>query len=49
MQQKGETSNGRATVVFITHIASEKDMQKAAQEIDPAIATVECLLRVEKT
>ena len=48
MQQKGETGDGRASLVFITHEAGEKDMQKAVAEIDPGIATVETLLRVEK-
>ena len=47
MQQKGEQHDGRVTVVFITHQASERDMQKAILEIRPAVATVESLLRVE--
>ena len=47
MQQKGEQHDGRVTVVFITHQASERDMQKAILEIGPETATVESLLRVE--
>ena len=47
MQQKGEQRDGRVTVVFITHQASERDMQKAILEIRPEVATVESLLRVE--
>ena len=47
MQQKGEQHDGRVTVVFITHQASERDMQKAILEIRPDVATVESLLRVE--
>ena len=47
MQQKGEQHDGRVTVVFITHQASERDMQKAILEIRPEVATVESLLRVE--
>ncbi|MBS5573720.1 MAG: homoserine dehydrogenase, partial [Clostridiales bacterium] len=47
MQQKGEQHDGRVTVVFITHQASERDMQKAILEIGPEVATVESLLRVE--
>lgn len=48
MQQKGEKHDGKVTVVFITHIAGEKDMQSAVKKIPPEVATVECLLRVEK-
>ena len=48
MQQKGSRHDGRVTVVFITHQASEKDMQQAISEIEPDVATVESLLRVEQ-
>ena len=41
MQQKGEQHDGRVTVVFITHQASERDMQKAILEIRPEVATVD--------
>ncbi len=49
MQQKGVAlSNGRVTLVFITHMASEKNMQRAILEFTPDVATVESILRVEK-
>lgn len=48
MQQKGEKRDGRIPMVFITHRAYEKDMQQAVREIDPAIARVESLIRVEE-
>lgn len=47
MQQKASSLTGRVSVVFITHQASERDMQKAILEIRPEVATVESLLRVE--
>ena len=48
MQQKGKKRDGRIPMVFITHRAYEKDMQQAVREIDPAIARVESLIRVEE-
>ena len=48
MQQKGERKEGRVTLVFITHSASERAMQKALSEIDAQTATVESVLRVEQ-
>ena len=49
MQQKGAAlSNGRVTLVFITHQASEKNMQDAILEFTPDVATVESVLRVEQ-
>ena len=48
MQQKGERQNDRVPLVFITHTARETDMQEAVRQIDPEIATVESLIRVEK-
>ena len=47
MQQKGENQNDRVPLVFITHVARETDMQAAVRDIDPEIATVESLIRVE--
>jgi len=48
MQQKGDQNNdGRATLVFITHQAGEKAMHEALKKIDPAMASVESVLRVE--
>lgn len=48
MQQKGDQNNdGRVTLVFITHQASEKAMLEALKNIDPTMASVESMLRVE--
>ncbi len=47
MQQKGAEADGRVTLVFITHQASEKAMLEALKHIDPAMASVESMLRVE--
>lgn len=47
MQQKGAMSDGRVTLVFITHKANEKAMRQALASIDPSFATVESVLRVE--
>ena len=49
MQQKGDQDNdGRVTLVFITHQASEKAMREALENIDPNMASVERMLRVEE-
>ena len=49
MQQKGDQDNaGRVTLVFITHQASEKAMREALENIDPNMASVESMLRVEE-
>lgn len=49
MQQKGDQDNaGRVTLVFITHQASEKAMREALENIDPSMASVESMLRVEE-
>lgn len=48
MQQKGEKKDNRVPLVFITHLARETDMQEAVRQIDPEIATVESLIRVER-
>ncbi|MEG2207064.1 MAG: homoserine dehydrogenase [Clostridia bacterium] len=49
MQQKGERhADDAATVVFITHVASERSMQEAIQEIAAEFATVESMIRVEQ-
>ena len=47
MQQKGAQADGRVTLVFITHLAHEKAMRAALANIDPAMASVESMLRVE--
>ncbi len=47
MQQKGAQDDGRVTLVFITHQAHEKAMLEALKHIDPNMASVESVLRVE--
>ena len=47
MQQYGKTEQSHVTIVFITHKAHEKSLQKAVNAIDVEIATVESLIRVE--
>jgi len=47
MQQKNAMADGRVTVVFITHRASEKAMWQALKAIDAQLASVESVLRVE--
>ncbi|MDD3412232.1 MAG: homoserine dehydrogenase [Eubacteriales bacterium] len=47
MQQKGERHDGRVTLVFITHSASEKAMQRALSHIGDDLATLESMIRVE--
>ena len=47
MQQKGERQRGQVTVVFITHAAGEKAMQRAVNALNQDIATLESIIRVE--
>jgi len=47
MQQKGASADGRVTLVFITHKASEKSMKQAIAAIAAEVASVESVLRVE--
>ena len=47
MQQKDAASDGRVTLVFITHKASEKAMMQALKALDANFASVESVLRVE--
>jgi len=47
MQQKDALADGRVTVVFISHKASEKAMLAALASIKAEYATVESVLRVE--
>ena len=47
MQQKGAQSDGRVTLVFITHQAHEKAMLAALKNMDPSMVSVESMLRVE--
>ena len=48
MQQKHAADDGRVTLVFITHQASEKAMHQALNALDANFASVESVLRVEE-
>lgn len=47
MMQKGSVENGRVPLIFITHSASEKAMQAALKRLDPDVARLESVIRVE--
>jgi homoserine dehydrogenase len=47
MMQKDADPDGRATLIFITHSASEKGVQRAVKSLNPAICQVENVIRVE--
>ncbi len=47
MMQKQDAAAGRVPVIVITHVAAEKSMQQALAHFDPAISTVESMIRVE--
>ena len=47
MQQKDAAADGRVTLVFITHQASEQAMHQALNALDSNFACVESVLRVE--
>ncbi|MBR3873885.1 MAG: homoserine dehydrogenase [Clostridia bacterium] len=47
MQQKGDQTDGRVTLVFITHQASEQAMTHALNSINNDLVSVESVLRVE--
>ena len=48
MQQKGDQTDGRVTLVFITHQASEQAMTHALKSINSDLVSVESVLRVEE-
>ena len=48
MMQKGAAPDGKATLIFITHIASEKAVQRALGKMNPEICVVENVIRVEE-
>ncbi|MDD3214709.1 MAG: homoserine dehydrogenase, partial [Eubacteriales bacterium] len=48
VQQKGDRQNGSVTLVVITHVASEKAMQRAIGAMDGNIATLKSMIRVEQ-
>lgn len=45
--QQGTAASGIVPVVMVTHYANEKDVKKALSLIDPAIAEIRTILRVE--
>ena len=47
MMQKGRVEYGRVPLIIVTHEAHEKDVQKALSSFDPAICSVESMIRVE--
>ncbi|MGN0780029.1 MAG: homoserine dehydrogenase [Aristaeellaceae bacterium] len=48
MLQKGRVENGRVPLIFITHMASEKAMRTALSRLNPDIARIESVIRVEE-
>ena len=48
MMQKGAAPDGKATLIFITHEASEKAVQRALKSMNPEICVVENVIRVEE-
>jgi len=47
MMQKGAAPDGKATLIIITHLASEKAVQRALKSMNPEICAVENVIRVE--
>ncbi len=47
MQQKGTSTDGRVPVMFITHQACEKNIQKAINAVGEDVATLKSIIRVE--
>ena len=47
MTQKDAGPDGKATLIFITHEASEKAVQRALKSMNPDICVVENVIRVE--
>ena len=47
MLQKDADPDGRATLIFITHSASEKAVQRMLKSLNPDICRVENVIRVE--
>lgn len=48
MLQKEAVGNGRVPLIFITHKAREKSMKAALAHLDPAMARLESMIRVEE-
>ena len=47
MMQKDAAADGKATLIFITHSASEKAVQQVVKSLNPEICQVENVIRVE--
>ena len=47
MMQKDADAEGKATLIFITHSASEKAVRRAVKSLNPEICRVENVIRVE--
>ena len=47
MMQKDAGPDGKATLIFITHIAPEKAVQRVVKGLNPEICVVENVMRVE--
>lgn len=48
MLQKGAVEEGRVMLIFVTHLTHERAMQAALSRLDPAIARLESMIRVEE-
>ena len=48
MKQKEVAESGLVTLIFVTHIASEQDMQAAIRDIPADIASVQSVIRVDE-
>ena len=47
MMQKDAAADGKATLIVITHVASEKAVQRVVKSLNPEICRVENVIRVE--
>lgn len=47
MMQKGAVESGRVMLIFVTHLTRERAMQAALCRLDPSIARLESIIRVE--
>ena len=47
MLQKGKTDDDRVPLIIVTHAAHEQDLKRALAAFDPAVCTVESMIRVE--
>lgn len=48
MLQKGAVEQGRVMLIFVTHATPERAMQAALRRLDPEIARLESMIRVEE-